>query len=228
MARLRLPQLLGIAILGFLALVTSTFALTEEAAFSFDAYLPRQGTPLVSRFPSLSLNPRYHRILSHVSGEVETGKAQTALFSVSDRGVIAARNPRNGALVWRQQISEEVQGFWLDGEMAIVISGQGGEKAQAFHALTGWPLWTKQLLPPGGGRQVNDDVGQPTQGPHSNKLAATQREVFPGVDAVFVPIPESASWEPVMLNNGDTVRKIEFDSGKELWRFSRRDNGEDR
>jgi hypothetical protein len=112
--------------------------------------------------------------------------------------------------------------------MAVVISGQGGEKAQAFHALTGWPLWTKQLLPPGAGRQVNDDVGQPTRGHHISRVAATQREIFPGVDAVFLPIPESASWEPVVLNNGDTVRKIEFDSGKELWKFSRRDNGEDR
>ena len=131
-----------------LALFTSsTSALTESAAAAFDSYIPRLGVPHTSNAPSLSLSPRYHRLLPHGSGSVQGGKAQTAIFSTTQSGIVGAVNPRNGNIVWRQRLQDQIQGFWLDGETAVVLEGQGGEKVHLFHALSGWNLWTRQLTP---------------------------------------------------------------------------------
>lgn len=197
-----------------LALFTSTTsALTESAAAAFDSYIPRLGVPFTSNAPSLSLSPRYHRLLPHGSGNVQGGKAQTAIFSTTQSGIVGAVNPRNGNIVWRQRVQDQIQGFWLDGETAVVLEGQGGEKVHLFHALTGWSLWTRQLTPPGKGRLTNiDDVGQPH--------FTSQREALPASDVAFLPTPESPRWDVVVLNNADTVTRLEVENGKELWKFS--------
>lgn len=206
-------HLLLLAVLAALTTLTTTsLALTDSAAAAFDSYVPRLGVPLSSDSPSLSLSPRYHRLLPHGSGNVQGGKAQTAIFSASDSRIVSAVNPRNGNIVWRQHLDDDVQGFWLDGETAVVVTGQGGQKVHLFHALSGWNLWTRQLAPPAQGRLANDDA----------------RPALPASDVAFLPTPDSPRWDVVVLNNGDTVRRLEVENGKELWRFSRSDNGIDR
>lgn len=208
------PSLILVSLLSLLLFLTSSgHALTESAAAAFDSYMPRLGVPLTSQAPSLSLSPRYHRLLAHGSGNVQGGKAQTAIFSATESGIISAVNPRNGNIVWRQHLDDEIQGFYLDGETAVVVEGQGGQKVHYFHALTGWNLWTRQLTPPGQGRLSNDGAA---------------REALPASDVAFVPSPEAPQWDVVVLNNGDTVRRLEVENGKELWKFSRTDNGQDR
>lgn len=202
------------------ALVAGTSALTEQVAFGFDSYIPRLGIPATSPASSLSINPRYHRIITHASDTVEPGKAQTALFSVSETGVIGALNPRNGQIVWRQQLDEQVQGFWLDANQLIVVSGSSGEKIQAFEALTGFLSWSRQLLPPGTGRLINDDRLKVT--------GVSQREALPASDVIFIPSISAPRYDNVVLNDGDTVRRFDADTGVLKWKFSRRDNGEDR
>ncbi|CAO1634634.1 unnamed protein product [Sympodiomycopsis kandeliae] len=210
---------LSLLLLTVALFTSSAHALTEQAAAAFDSYIAHIGVPLASDSPSLSISPRYHRLLPHGSGNVQGGKAQTAIFSTTESGIVAAVNPRNGNLVWRQHLKDQIQGFWLDGDAAVVLEGQGGEKVHYFHALTGWNVWTRQLTSPQAGRLSNDDYAL-SSGP-------SQREALPGSDVTFLPTPDSARWDVVVLNNGDTVRRLETENGKELWKYSRSESGQD-
>ncbi|CAO1616341.1 unnamed protein product [Parajaminaea phylloscopi] len=192
------------------ALVTAAAALTEQIALDFETYIPRLGSPIASNsIPALS--PRFHRILGHTHEGVEAGKAQTALFSVTDTNVVGAVNPRNGAIVWRQHIQGPVQGLYTDADLAVVVSGAGGERIEMFHALTGFSLWGRQLLPPGSGRlSVSND---------------TQREAIPGSEVAWIPVIGQPRYDVVVLSNSDIVRRIDTDSGKDLWSYSRTQQG---
>lgn len=193
------------------ALAALASALTEQVATDFEMFIPRLGPPLASNaIPALS--PRFHRILGHTHKVIEAGKAQTALFSVTDTNVVGAVNPRNGAIVWRQQIHAPVQGLYTDSDLVVVVSGKGGERIEMFHALTGFLLWFRQVLPPGSGQlAVSND---------------SQREALPGSDITWLPIIDQPRYDVLALSNADTLRRVDTDSGKDLWVFSRTANGE--
>lgn len=203
--QMRFPTV--IALCAFvLAFAGAAWALTEEAAFRFESYTPRLGSPVTSNTVA-ALQPRFHRILGHTSQSVEAGKAQTALFSVTDANVVGAVNPRNGAIVWRQHLDSKVQGMWLDADVALVASGQRGQRWHLFHALTGFTQWSRNFA------ETQASVNTSSSPPH--------------IDASWLPIIEQARWDVITLTDGDTVRRIDTESGKDLWRFSRRENGED-
>lgn len=198
----------SIAIFATLAVFAS--ALTEQVALDFETYIPRLGPPLASNhIPALS--PRFHRILTHTKQGVEAGKAQTAIFSVTETNVVGAVNPRNGAIVWRQSISDPIQGLYTDADVAVVVSGHGGERIEMFHAYTGFSMWSRQLLAPGLGRLANSNY--------------SQREALPGSDVAWLPIIDQPRYDLIALSNGDTVRRIDVESGKDLWTYSRSQMG---
>lgn len=66
------------------------------------------------------------------------------LYTLSDVGVIGAMNPSNGAIVWRQQVADEVTnggGFLRAPEGENWVAAAHGHKVQAWDALTGRSFW---------------------------------------------------------------------------------------
>ncbi|KAF4982948.1 hypothetical protein FZEAL_1518 [Fusarium zealandicum] len=66
------------------------------------------------------------------------------LYTLSDVGVLGAVNPSNGALVWRQQISDDITnggGFLRAAEGEHWVAAAYGSRVQAWDALTGRNVW---------------------------------------------------------------------------------------
>ncbi|KDN35819.1 DUF1620-domain-containing protein [Tilletiaria anomala UBC 951] len=146
------------------------------------------------------ITPRFHRILNpktHRPGD----KTQTAVYTATESNVIAALNPRQGAIVWRQVFEEddEIQAFYTAADAVLVISGPGGCNYRLFHALTGWLIWehhthvpTARLLPEPG---------------------------FPGVDASFITAGD-AGGDVAVLANAEVVKRLDGQTGRAVWVWS--------
>ncbi|KPM36341.1 hypothetical protein AK830_g10230 [Neonectria ditissima] len=70
------------------------------------------------------------------------------LYTLSDVGVIGAVNPSNGAVVWRQQIADDLTnggGFLRAAEGEHWVAAAYGSRVQAWDALTGRSLWQAEF-----------------------------------------------------------------------------------
>ncbi|KAM5348975.1 hypothetical protein ACJ41O_008798 [Fusarium nematophilum] len=70
------------------------------------------------------------------------------LYTLSDVGVLGAVNPSNGALVWRQQVSDGVSnggGFLRAAEGEHWVAAAHGSRVQAWDALTGRNVWHNEF-----------------------------------------------------------------------------------
>ncbi|KAK7433304.1 hypothetical protein QQZ08_000243 [Neonectria magnoliae] len=70
------------------------------------------------------------------------------LYTLSDVGVIGAVNPSNGAVVWRQQIADDLTnggGFLRATEGEHWVAAAYGSRVQAWDALTGRSLWQAEF-----------------------------------------------------------------------------------
>jgi hypothetical protein len=66
------------------------------------------------------------------------------LYTLSDVGVVGAVNPSNGAVVWRQQVADEITnggGHLRAPEGENWVASAYGSKVQAWNALTGRNIW---------------------------------------------------------------------------------------
>ncbi|KAF5023459.1 hypothetical protein F66182_4504 [Fusarium sp. NRRL 66182] len=66
------------------------------------------------------------------------------LYTLSDVGIIGAVNPSNGALVWRQQIADDITnggGFLRAAEGEHWVAAAYGSRVQAWDGLTGRNVW---------------------------------------------------------------------------------------
>ncbi|KAH6885282.1 hypothetical protein B0T10DRAFT_92294 [Thelonectria olida] len=70
------------------------------------------------------------------------------LYTLSDVGIVGAVNPSNGALVWRQQIADDITnggGFLRAPEGEHWVASAYGSRVQAWDALTGRSLWQSEF-----------------------------------------------------------------------------------
>ncbi|KAM0432212.1 hypothetical protein ACHAPT_004748 [Fusarium lateritium] len=70
------------------------------------------------------------------------------LYTLSDVGIIGAVNPSNGAVVWRQQISDGITnggGFLRAAEGEHWVAAAQGARVQAWDALTGRNVWHNEF-----------------------------------------------------------------------------------
>jgi outer membrane protein assembly factor BamB len=77
----------------------------------------------------------------------KTDKA-SLLYTLSDVGIIGAVNPSNGAVVWRQQIADDITnggGFLRAAEGEHWVAAAYGSRVQAWDALTGRNVWHNEF-----------------------------------------------------------------------------------
>ncbi|KAH6980934.1 hypothetical protein BKA56DRAFT_485718 [Ilyonectria sp. MPI-CAGE-AT-0026] len=70
------------------------------------------------------------------------------LYTLSDVGVIGAVNPSNGAVVWRQQVADDLTnggGFLRAADGEHWVASAYGSRVQAWDALTGRNLWQAEF-----------------------------------------------------------------------------------
>ncbi|KAH7161221.1 hypothetical protein EDB81DRAFT_641946 [Dactylonectria macrodidyma] len=77
----------------------------------------------------------------------KTDKA-SLLYTLSDVGVLGAVNPSNGAVVWRQQVADDLTnggGFLRAAEGQHWVASAYGSRVQAWDALTGRSIWQAEF-----------------------------------------------------------------------------------
>ncbi|KAL4730813.1 hypothetical protein ACLX1H_002854 [Fusarium chlamydosporum] len=70
------------------------------------------------------------------------------LYTLSDVGIVGAVNPSNGAVVWRQQIADDITnggGFLRAAEGEHWLAAAYGSRVQAWDALTGRNVWHNEF-----------------------------------------------------------------------------------
>ncbi|CAG7561261.1 unnamed protein product [Fusarium equiseti] len=70
------------------------------------------------------------------------------LYTLSDVGIVGAVNPSNGAVVWRQQIADDITnggGFLRAAEGEHWVAAAYGSRVQAWDALTGRNVWHNEF-----------------------------------------------------------------------------------
>ncbi|KAI5467931.1 hypothetical protein BGZ63DRAFT_419594 [Mariannaea sp. PMI_226] len=70
------------------------------------------------------------------------------LYTLSDVGILGAVNPSNGALVWRQQIADDITnggGFLRAPEGEHWVAAAYGSRVHAWDALTGRNVWQSEF-----------------------------------------------------------------------------------
>ena len=112
-------------------LIPSALAIFADDAFRIDYHIPLVGAPL-------------HETTFFQQPFAES-KA-SLIFTLSERGVIAAVNPKDGELVWRQRRRDTWgQGFLRAGEgQDTIVSGRGQEVA-AWSAADGKLAWSSDF-----------------------------------------------------------------------------------
>lgn len=124
------PRLLSLSLL----FLPSSFAVTQDEAYQTDWHIPLIGV-------SLRHSTFFHR--------PQTDSKASLLYTLTDKKVIAAINPRDGALVWRQSISKDALGFDAGAIKALPADGKvlsaAGSRLRAWDATDGRLLWVNEF-----------------------------------------------------------------------------------
>ncbi|KAH9476635.1 ER membrane protein complex subunit 1 [Psilocybe cubensis] len=149
--------------------------------------------------------------------ETETGTAikangtKTVIVTTTGNNVLAVLDPEDGAVLWRHIFDAEdrVAGYYKSSTTLATLSGPGGSTLRTFSLLTGSLLLEKRLHHPANGALL-----EPA---HLGKQVVFSRE---GNDS-------NGNQKDVLyvLTNGCEVRKLDAQSGKEMWAWKSPDQG---
>lgn len=120
----------------FAAVIWSLFAQLSSAIFADEAYQLDFHYPLVG--PPRAGNTLFHRPSTHSKASL--------LYTLSRSNILAAVNPKDGSLIWRQLLSENATTESIEGLIALrdgydtIFSAVGG-LVQAWSALDGRLVW---------------------------------------------------------------------------------------
>jgi ER membrane protein complex subunit 1 len=152
---------------------------TDEA-YSTDYHHPLLGAPL-------QYTTFFHR--------PQSDSRASLLYTFSEKGVVGAINPKDGSLVWRQELNNTRGGFLRAGEgETIVMSGADG-KVQAWDALVGKLAWENDFS----GESVTDLEVMELEDAASDKKAKDVIVSFSSDSAI--------------------VRRLSGATGDEIWEF---------
>ena len=120
------PPLLSLLLL---LLLPFTLAVWKDDAYTTDWHRPLLG-------PSLPQSTFFHA--------PTTDSKATLIYTLSTRGILAALNPKDGEIVWRQDLSRgNARGVAKAGEGVIVAAV--GTNIAAFDAAKGRLLWEREV-----------------------------------------------------------------------------------
>ncbi|KAF8457535.1 hypothetical protein BGX38DRAFT_1056223, partial [Terfezia claveryi] len=115
-------------------LIVPSLAVIQDEAYKTDWHVPTIG---------LSIQPStfFHR--------PQPDSKASLIYTLTDRKVLAAINPRDGALMWRQSIAKDALGFNADSIKARPADGKvlsaAGSTLRAWDANDGRLLWTTEF-----------------------------------------------------------------------------------
>lgn len=163
-------------------LINPALAIFADDAFISDYHVPLLGLPQTSFFHQPYANSK-----------------ASLLYSISDKAVLGAINPKDGAVVWRHALSES-----FNGSNAVLAAGEGKDvvvsavdsQVASWAAGDGRLVWSKSL---------------------GNDVVAQDLEVLEMQDAQ----PEDAGKDVLLLFNkdGSVVQRLDGDSGKVKWEY---------
>ncbi|KAF8462055.1 hypothetical protein BDZ91DRAFT_699208 [Kalaharituber pfeilii] len=130
---MRLPSIsLLLSISSFL--VSPAFAVIKDEAYEIDWHIPVVGN-------SIRPSTFFHR--------PQIDSKASLLYTLTDRKVLAALHPRDGSLVWRQSIAEDVAtaepGTFTARPAEGKVISAGGKAVKAFDAADGRLLWATEF-----------------------------------------------------------------------------------
>jgi hypothetical protein len=104
--------------------VASVFGIFKDDAYHTDWHIPLIG-------PSLPTSTFFH--------QPNPDSKASLIYSLTDRSILAAINPKDGELVWRQQLKESAVNVARAGN-GVVVSATG-TSVSSFHAGNGRLVW---------------------------------------------------------------------------------------
>ncbi len=113
-------------LLSFLLLISTTLAVFRDDAYETDWHIPLIG-------PSLPPSTFFHR--------PSADSKATLIYTLTERSILAAINPKDGQIVWRQALADG------DGKLGVARGGEGiivagaGGRVEAFDAGNGRLAW---------------------------------------------------------------------------------------
>ena len=131
---MRLSTAFFSCLLSLSLLFLPSFAVTQDEAYETDWHIPLIGI-------SLRHSTFFHR--------PQPNSKASLLYTLTDKKVIAAINPRDGALVWRQSVSKDALGFDTGTVKAWPADGKvisaAGTTLRAWDATDGRLLWVTEF-----------------------------------------------------------------------------------
>jgi outer membrane protein assembly factor BamB len=109
--------------------VVSVLAIFKDDAYHTDWHIPLIG-------PSIAASTFFHR--------PNADSRASLIYTLTTRSIVAAINPKDGELVWRQQLAESDGNGIARGGNGIIVSATGNGVA-SFDAGNGRLVWENQF-----------------------------------------------------------------------------------
>lgn len=169
------------ALASAIALLPLAFSILTDDAFHIDYHKALLGIPRAQS--TFFLRP-------------QTGSSASLLYTVSDKKILGAVNPKDGTIVWRQTVGE----FENPGSAVLAaVEGDGSIISAAGQTVAAWDAMTGQLL----WEHIDETVEQ----------AVSLATVTPGI---------SSTGSDVLVLFGkvpSVIRRLEAGSGAVKWEF---------
>ena len=138
--------------------------------------------------------PQEHATFFH---RPQAASRASLLYTLSTKAILGAVNPKDGSLVWRQQLastSRPASSFLRTGEGEGVVISAIGQEVRAWDALNGKLLWDNEFR---GGTATDLEIVETVEGEAGRK------------DAIVL-----------FSHNGEgTIRRLSGESGDVVWEF---------
>ncbi|KAM0786085.1 hypothetical protein ACM66B_006896 [Microbotryomycetes sp. NB124-2] len=180
----------------------STLALASTHTPSFDLHVPFVGATA----PATSARQPLHRFLH--AQDAQTGRKRALLVTVTDADVVAAVEPRNGSLVWRQRYSSESRINHQTCSAARVLVSHGHARVDSVDAYFGRTVWTHQAPSASGNVNV---LCWPQRNSHDVIVASdkvVQRLSGQSGEVLWTSQLAESTTAPVLLRAGDKLLHV--------------------